>query len=671
MRSPNFLGQAYQARSKNLADQLCINLYLNPSESPGAKDQGVLYGTPGLDLAAALPTAPVRGEHPFQNVLYVVAGSTVYSLDQAFNVTTLGTILSAAGPLSWIDNGTQTAFFDGSNGYLVPGGQPLTGGTIGSGVAATGDLVFALNPTNTQTIILDGVTWTFVSSGASGTQTNIGVSLAATLTQLQLDLTASGNASIALASYAVTSTQLNITYNTGGTAGNGYTLAGGTSGATSSGATLTGGIDGGGANYNVDDTITLVDAAGSTSPATAQLTVTTVSGGVVTGFSINMAGAFVAALPTSFVQAASSGGGSGFTLASPTFGASVGVYKIPLPFSVPLIANYEDGFGVCVEAGTTTVWQSNLFDLSVWDPLNFSDVEARPTNLVSIGFLHRQLVMLQERTAEVWINTGSTGFVFAEEQGVHIETGCVAPYSVAQAGESLIWLAQNAEGRNYVVQMQGYEPVEISTDAIEYAMAQYPTVSDAIAYAYRMEKRVFYVLTFPSANATWACEVSGRTRLWHQWLYFSNGAYSRHRSNCGVFFAGKTIVGDYQSGNLYALNLDTYTDNGQSIRRTRSWRALGAPTETPVRFKYLWIDMQSGVGVAEDDNPQMMLDYSDDGGHTWSAERFGAAGKTGEYGQRVKFNRLGSTARDQGEDRIWRIATSDQFAVALIGAWQG
>lgn len=124
-------------------------------------------------------------------------------------------------------------------------GPTLTGGS-GSGFAGThasGSLHFTANPTNTQTIILDGVTWTFVTSGATGNQTNLGVSLAATLTQLQLDLTASANANISLANYAVTSTDLDVTYKTVGAVGNTYTLAAGTSPDTPSGPTLTGGTD--------------------------------------------------------------------------------------------------------------------------------------------------------------------------------------------------------------------------------------------------------------------------------------------------------------------------------------------------------------------------------------------------------------------------------------------
>lgn len=137
----------------------------------------------------------------------------------------------------------------GGNAYTLaasratPSHATLTGGSGSgaAGVVATGSLAFSLNPTNGQTIILDGITWTFFSAGGSGNQTQIGSTLAATLTQLQLDLTASPNPNIGLANYSVTSTQLNVAYKIVGTIGNSYTLGGGTTDATPSAATLTGG----------------------------------------------------------------------------------------------------------------------------------------------------------------------------------------------------------------------------------------------------------------------------------------------------------------------------------------------------------------------------------------------------------------------------------------------
>lgn len=114
------------------------------------------------------------------------------------------------------------------------------GSAGGASSYASGNIDFgSSNPTNGDTITLNGVVWTFVTSGASGAQTNIKGSLVLTLTQLATDVSASANGLLTVASYVSTSTKFDIFYNTPGTAGNAYTLA--ASAATPSGATLTGG----------------------------------------------------------------------------------------------------------------------------------------------------------------------------------------------------------------------------------------------------------------------------------------------------------------------------------------------------------------------------------------------------------------------------------------------
>lgn len=115
----------------------------------------------------------------------------------------------------------------------------LLGAPATTTVAATGTITFADNPSNGDTITLNGATWTFVSGSPSTNETQIQGSLAATLEQLVTDLNGSANASIDDATYTENDTQLIITHDTAGTAGNSYTLA--ASADTASGPTLTGG----------------------------------------------------------------------------------------------------------------------------------------------------------------------------------------------------------------------------------------------------------------------------------------------------------------------------------------------------------------------------------------------------------------------------------------------
>ena len=61
------------------------------------------------------------------------------------------------------------------------------------------------------------------------------------MTQLAIDLNASANGSVNVASYAGTATAINVTYKTVGAAGNAFTLASGNANGVPSGATLSGG----------------------------------------------------------------------------------------------------------------------------------------------------------------------------------------------------------------------------------------------------------------------------------------------------------------------------------------------------------------------------------------------------------------------------------------------
>ena len=143
--------------------------------------------------------------------------------------------------------------------------------------------------------------------------------------------------------------------------------------------------------------------------------------------------------------------------------------------------------------------------------------------------------------------------------------------------------------------------------------------------------------------------------------------FSRHWGNCFAYFGGLVVVGDYQSGNLYSLDMDTYTDNGTQRKWLRSWRALPKPTDTPIKFSSLRIDMQTGA-APDGTTPRCMLRWSDDGGATWSDYRIAPAGAPGQTALRVKFNRLGSTRRGSGLDRIFELSSTDPFKVALMGA---
>ena len=110
------------------------------------------------------------------------------------------------------------------------------------GSAATGTITIATNPSDGDTVTVNGIVVTFKTSGAIGNQVNIGASAGATATALTAFLNTSGQAGLAVATYTANASAVTVTYDVKGTAGNNFTLASGQASVTVSGAKLTGGV---------------------------------------------------------------------------------------------------------------------------------------------------------------------------------------------------------------------------------------------------------------------------------------------------------------------------------------------------------------------------------------------------------------------------------------------
>lgn len=105
-------------------------------------------------------------------------------------------------------------------------------------IAATGSVAFTNNPSNGQVLTLASTTITFVTSGATGNQVNIGATIAATLAYLMSFLSSTEDTNLVKLEYELISTTLYLTAVTAGTAGNSLGIVTDVTGATPSAATL-------------------------------------------------------------------------------------------------------------------------------------------------------------------------------------------------------------------------------------------------------------------------------------------------------------------------------------------------------------------------------------------------------------------------------------------------
>lgn len=315
---------------------------------------------------------------------------------------------------------------------------------------------------------------------------------------------------------------------------------------------------------------------------------------------------------------------------------------------------YQDGRFIFSRTSTTQIFISEL-DAATFDATEIVSTLGIPGNVVGVISDHREVWVFKEKSTEIRYNSGAADFPFETMQGAYIEKGCIAVGSIAKADNTVFWL-----GHDYMVyRADNYNPVRISTHAVEFDIKD-GVVSDAIAYTYYDEGHLFYVLTFPTQNVTWCFDIS--TGLWHKRSHFS---YGRHASNCHAWCFSKNLVGDYTSGDIYQLDLDTYTDNGTALKRT----AISPPIHADrnlVTMNEFEVDMDTGVGNVTGDgsDPEVMFTYSDDGGQTWSNEIQMSVGLIGEYTDRVIFRKLG-----QFRQRAIKIEISDPVEIVMHGAY--
>ena len=606
--------------------------------------------TPGLTLRrVALTVAPARGLYTATNgSLYYVAGDTVYFIDPNFNITALGALASSTGPVWMQDNGNVLVIVDGSPlGWAINLQTGIAGQLLGfqvtnagtAGVAGTYTLALTGGGAGASVnVTVAGGTATVVGIDAPGSGfavgNTLGLAAGSGLSGFSLVVTAVGAQPNAFA-------QINDPYFLGGT-GIGYVdtflvisqpnsrnfysslsnvtfaeLTSGTSGQPQLPVLLAGGTGGSSAVYT-NQALT----GGSGTGATGTVTV---SGGIVTSVVLDPTG----------------------------LGYSAGDI---LSATIPGLTGFQ--------------LELTQVNNAAFDPLYVAAKTGYPDLLATLVTVHREIWLLGSfESTEVWYDAGGAAFPFQIMPGVFLQHGCIAPASVATHDLDVFWLGVDNAGQGTVFLGTGYQAKRISTWSIANLISGYlasaGTIADAVGLVYKQQDHVFYVLTFPSANATLVYDLTENE--WHQrnWTDPSAGTPNRVRWNCAAQCYGLNVVADWENGNIYTLDLGNYTDNGNPIVRTRSFSHILNDGKRQ-SYDALRLDLQCGKGYpnAQEQVPLITLLVSDDRGQTFHAAPMQSMGAQGQYLVQPQWRQLG-----MARDRVFSVTWSEGVFTALQGAW--
>lgn len=312
-----------------------------------------------------------------------------------------------------------------------------------------------------------------------------------------------------------------------------------------------------------------------------------------------------------------------------------------------------DGYFMYNEPNTAFIRVSAINDGLTYDALDVASVESKPDNLVGLAVNKGEVWCFGEKTVEVWYDAANpSGMPFSPRVGSEIDMGCAAPYSILELENLIMWL----DSRGMIVQSQispyirdqssGYDLKIVSDEAMNSAIASYGTISDAIATTYNDRGHIMYHLTFPSERKTWVYDHA--TNVWTERAYYdtTNNRLIEHLITHCTSHKTLNLGCSHINGKVYLMAKDIYSDDGVGIRRIRTTSPFSSEGKF-ITVNQLTLRIKSGYALStgEGSDPMIAMRYSNDGGHTWSNEEARSAGRIGEYGIPITWNRLG-TARE-------------------------
>lgn len=321
---------------------------------------------------------------------------------------------------------------------------------------------------------------------------------------------------------------------------------------------------------------------------------------------------------------------------------------------LPGACAFLDNYIVFVDDGSGRFFASDLADATSYDALDFATAEAYPDNLITLAVDHRQLVLIGERTTEIWYNSGATGFPFERIPGGIIEIGGLAKFGVAKQDNSVFWLASDRTFRR----LNGGTPVRVSAHGVEEKWRDYDRVDDAQCFAYTSMGHLFVAVRFPSAQATWIYDAT--TNEWHERESYLGLPW---RAHAAVEWQGTTYVQDAITGSVGIVDGLTFTEWNDTLRCEWTYAGLWAGGRSQFHAE-LEMSLETGVGLSsgQGSEPYITLSYSNDGGRTYTSMPLKSIGRQGEYRTRIRWHRLGSAIH-----RTYKASFSEPVPLTVWG----
>jgi hypothetical protein len=272
---------------------------------------------------------------------------------------------------------------------------------------------------------------------------------------------------------------------------------------------------------------------------------------------------------------------------SPTF------QKITLNF-LPGYISFQNGYFISPDLRQAQWRLSDFNNGTSWPDAapNDGQFQTKPNNpIAAIPFPSRGnlLFVFGETVIEPWFNTGQQIFPYQKNTFQNSDYGTANAATIAAGDTFIIWLATNEKSGPAIMISDSGEPQKISTDGIDFKLAQLTHPKNSYGFLFRQDGHLIYQLTFPSDNFSLLYDFNTKA-----FFTPTDENMNYHIAKRVVYFNNSYYFVSFSDGNLYELNSDYTTYDGKEVPRVRVCNTLRLPDSSRFIINNLSFHVEQG-----------------------------------------------------------------------------
>lgn len=282
------------------------------------------------------------------------------------------------------------------------------------------------------------------------------------------------------------------------------------------------------------------------------------------------------------------GGPAGFAIATQSA-------NVPNPGYI----SFQNGRLIVADVDSTNWYLSALNDANTWPTTSNSvgTLQSKPDQVqaaVPMPGAGNNMLLFGHNVVEQWQDVGAALFPYQRSSTFNVDFGCLNASSIASLDRYVIWLASNEQSGATVMVCTGNKTESISTDGIDFKLAELTNPTNCTGFLYRQDGHLLYQFTFPDDNLSYIFDVETK-------LFFTvtDQSLDYHTARNVVFFNDQNYFVSLKGPNLYQFgsqftNYQYEPDDIQEIPRIRICAPIRFPDQRYRIFKSLGFTIENG-----------------------------------------------------------------------------